>query len=199
MTKHIEPEPILGHLPPVLQQLAGAVMQSTVDATKPHKRVETDCRCPARRDHGITAQDPHPDHDLAGRELIDGATVDETIPAAHHRIVWTISGIGLIEGKPECLAPHGAFCRLSCAEKGCDQEDYPCSHFDEHDNQVWHRLHDSGECNVMAYWEDELLTEIYKPAGGYGAPAMPLTGGPIEVEWDGDQYLWRYPAEGGAE
>jgi hypothetical protein len=118
--------------------------------------------------------------------------VDTTIPAEHHTVKWTIDRIGWttnITGTVECHAPEGAFCRLTCAE-GCGSETYPCGTWDDDAGRlIHHQLTDSGECNVIPFLEADELTEFY----GGGQPETPLVSGPIEVEWEGEGYAWRYP------
>lgn len=116
--------------------------------------------------------------------------VDTTIPAQNHTVKWTIDRFGWttnITGTVECHAPEGAFCRLVCAE-GCGSEVYPCSTWDDDTNRlIHHKLTDAGYCNVIPFLEADELTEFY------GGDQAPLVSGPIEVEWEGEGYAWRYP------
>ena len=85
----------------------------------------------------------------------------------------------------ECESPEGAMCRLECAE-ACGADEYPCFSEDEDGTQRAHKLKDSGHCNA----------ELFINEGDIEAcndmDEEPLWDGmPVEVEWDGDGYVWR--------
>lgn len=94
----------------------------------------------------------------------------------HHTVKWTIEGGSFPAwGAVTCDAPEGSRCRMECVE-GCWHE---CEHEKE----------DVGYCTAADWIDANGVPEHYS------GPVHPCSDGPVDVWWDGDTWLWRYPEE----
>lgn len=96
-----------------------------------------------------------------------------------HTVEWRISSACWIDGTVTCHEPDTADCRTWCAE-GCEER---CTAPGEH------RREPTGSCNLKDWLENGDLVECY------AGPTATLVNGPVDISWDGDNYLWRYPPE----
>jgi len=80
---------------------------------------------------------------------------------------------------PVCHEPEGADCRVACSE-GCESFSYP-----DHE----HKLDPVDWCNAVEYMN--LAAEEYRSDNSKDDGEIALFDGmPIEVEWNGDCYVW---------
>lgn len=109
-----------------------------------------------------------------------------------HFIDWRIDNAREPYARFRCTADVGAHCRAWCAE-GCEEF---CSHQprtaatweDGTRVVVGHRWEDTGECRIVTWLENGGTPgELFM-----GDDETPVRSGEIEVEWDGDCYLWQY-------
>lgn len=119
-----------------------------------------------------------------------------------------MTGHAIRDGRAVCLEPEDALCRAKWDHRTCDCEYLSC--IDRNPDGTWtHAAYDpsidddvvhtavgaypQGECNT-ATWLNESLSES-GPAETWAAGLYFLDGLPdglIDVEWDGDNYLWDY-------
>ena len=93
-----------------------------------------------------------------------------------HSVTWTIQDDN-IRGEITCSdVSRSAACHHYCAD-GC--EIFPCEH------QPKRQM----TCNIRDWLMDGRLEEFY------GGPETSVRDGLINVEWDGDCYLWHYADE----
>lgn len=91
-------------------------------------------------------------------------------------------------------------CRQWCAE-GCEES---CSGWNRDPEEGGHRWADTGSCREMDWldavgWRDSGWVDEPDAGGEREVTEQDLRPGlhPIETEWTGDDYIWRYPAAAG--
>lgn len=94
-----------------------------------------------------------------------------------HTITWTIYRGGPVFGLVKCQAGEDAPCRLTCSA-GCEEWG------PDHE----HPLVPTRDCLVAEWLHNDDPSECYD-----GPDDTLVVDGPIEVEWTGDGYVWRYP------
>lgn len=99
-----------------------------------------------------------------------------------HSVVWTIER-GCTRSFFECDYLPDALCHRFC--DSCDSyetfDGKTCINCDKD-------LIDSGECQVVLFLGEAMPEETYDGTMRF------IKSGPIEVEWDGQKYTWKYPA-----
>ena len=96
-----------------------------------------------------------------------------------HRIDFTITRFGNVQGKVTCIAPPGSFCRLVCPDGTCEEWAAPgeCEHGP---------LTDQGRCTAVEWFDADGAEACY------GGEDTPVKSGPIQITWEADGYKWVY-------
>lgn len=97
-----------------------------------------------------------------------------------HEVTWRIDQ-DIIYGAITCNAPEGAPCRRRGCLEGCVDT---CDHEEG----------DVGHC-LAEEWIEATTGDLSEAHTGKD---QLLTNGPVDVEWDGDGWLWTYPENGAA-
>ncbi len=96
---------------------------------------------------------------------------------ATHSVAWEISD-GWIRGTVTCDGDESSWCHQTC--RTCYGELWSD---DEH-------VHDwvaGPECNAALWISEDGITETHV------GPPHPVSDGPVNVEWDGSNWVWSYP------
>lgn len=93
-----------------------------------------------------------------------------------HHVEWWVCG-DYIDAQFGCYEPPGADCRLLCPE-GCES-------WDAADHE--HPLAPAPECNALTFFNNG-----DEPTDYYSGPNHLIENGPIEIEFDGEHYVWSY-------
>ena len=120
---------------------------------------------------------------------IDGRAMDRAIVGGHEMVVTHDGDVAIYT--PVCREPHGANCRLICAE-GCTYYS-GIAHDSEgpfHSVPIgWrHRMVDAGECQAVLWLEEDgaSMPELCAESSRFGIGRFP-----IRPVWTGDGVEWQ--------
>jgi hypothetical protein len=114
---------------------------------------------------------------IAVEYVISEAWAAKFARKATHAVAFTLSPTWY-RSRFTCSGDPTSNCHLDCENSGgCEQ--YPCDHMPV----------DRSTCNVVDWLEAEEAEDTYD------GPETAARNGPIEIEWNGDGYVWHYATE----